>query len=934
MVHLARAAPARGAACPAPRSTGARSSPSSATASTYLLRLVTFVEGEPLIDARHLAAAGPVRARRASPGRSRVRSRTSSTPAADRAMQWDPRHVGAVVEALAPHVEDPRRRALVTGVGESAAAGDRAARSRTCRRQIVHCDVTDWNVIGRRDARRTADAVRRDRLRRRHAHAARLRARGRRLDRLRPRPRRADLRRGRDRARLRRGVPARGRRARGAPAPDRGARCDRRRRHRAAGGARAAQRLRPARAGGRLGDLRGGGAGAGRARRRRPSGWPAGGALRGRRRACPSGRLAASRASSAGAPRRPLADAALDPAARRPARSAPTARRASTPTRELSNAEPETIHLGLDVFAPEGSEVLAPLAGRVERAGERELVLAADGSRAAPRGARPRGRGGRRTSRPARSSGSSRAGGALPPHLHVQVGARRAWQCLPGLATPALARAWLTLCPHPGPLLGLAAPPSGRTARLLARRRAVIPQAQPLYYAAPPEMVRGAAPAPLRRARARLSRLRQQRRGRRPQPSARDRGRDPPAAPAQHELALPLREHDALRRAPRRAAARRRSSGSSSSRPDPRPTISRCASRAPRRARSDVLCVRDAYHGWTTATYEVSTSSVDNPLGAQSQPPEACIRCSRPTPTAAPTARTTPRPGARYADSVREAIAALAARGRAPAAFICEALYGNAGGIVLPDGYLEAAYAHVRAAGGVCIADEVQVGYGRLGAHFWGFEQQGVVPDIVTIAKATGNGHPVAAVITTERDRRSLQGQGGFFASVGGGPVSCEIGARRARRDRARRGCRRTPCASAGRCARACEELVGAARDRRRRTRHGPLPRTRPRARPRDEGAGARGGLRDLRAPARARRDRAADRRRRERAQAQAAARFRGSATPTGCSRRSTTCSRAAGRNAFGLTDCGRACTGLGRALRAVATGGGARARPSLASGA
>ncbi len=125
---------------------------------------------------------------------------------------------------------------------------------------------------------------------------------------------------------------------------------------------------------------------------------------------------------------------------------------------------------------------------------------------------------------------------------------------------------------------------------------------------------------------------------------------------------------------------------------------------------------------------------------------------------------------------MRDAISALAERGRAPAAFICEALYGNAGGIVLPDGYLQAAYGHVRAAGGVCIADEVQVGYGRLGAHFWGFEQQGVVPDIVTIAKATGNGHPVAAVITTAAIADALQGQGGFFASVGGGPVSCEIG--------------------------------------------------------------------------------------------------------------------------------------------------------------
>ncbi len=191
--------------------------------------------------------------------------------------------------------------------------------------------------------------------------------------------------------------------------------------------------------------------------------------------------------------------------------------------------------------------------------------------------------------------------------------------------------------------------------------------------------------------------------------------------------------------------------------------------------RPDVLCIRDAYHGWTTATYEVSTSSVDNPLGAQSQPDHVHPVLS-PDTYRGPIGAGEAAAGARYAESVRAEIEALAARGRAPAAFICEALYGNAGGIVLPDGYLEAAYAHVRAAGGVCIADEVQVGYGRLGAHFWGFEQQGVVPDIVTIAKATGNGHPVAAVITTAAIADALQGQGGFFASVGGGPVSCEIG--------------------------------------------------------------------------------------------------------------------------------------------------------------
>jgi 4-aminobutyrate aminotransferase-like enzyme len=191
--------------------------------------------------------------------------------------------------------------------------------------------------------------------------------------------------------------------------------------------------------------------------------------------------------------------------------------------------------------------------------------------------------------------------------------------------------------------------------------------------------------------------------------------------------------------------------------------------------RADVVCIRDAYHGWTTATYEVSTSSVDNPLGAQSHPGYVHPVLS-PDTYRGPIGAGEPDAGPRYAESVRAAIAEMGARGQAPAAFICEALYGNAGGIVLPDGYLEAAYAHVRAAGGICIADEVQVGYGRLGAHFWGFEQQGVVPDIVTIAKATGNGHPVAAVITTPEVAAALEGQGGFFASVGGGPVSCEIG--------------------------------------------------------------------------------------------------------------------------------------------------------------
>ena len=110
------------------------------------------------------------------------------------------------------------------------------------------------------------------------------------------------------------------------------------------------------------------------------------------------------------------------------------------------------------------------------------------------------------------------------------------------------------------------------------------------------------------------------------------------------------------------------------------------------------------------------------------------------------------------------------------AAFICEPVLGNAGGVLAPPGYLEHAFRYVRDAGGVCIADEVQVGYGRLGEWFWAFQQQGVVPDIVTIAKATGNGHPVGAVITTEPIAAAFHRNAGFFSSVGGSPLSCEIG--------------------------------------------------------------------------------------------------------------------------------------------------------------
>ncbi|MBM3113843.1 aminotransferase [Pseudomonas sp. P66] len=187
----------------------------------------------------------------------------------------------------------------------------------------------------------------------------------------------------------------------------------------------------------------------------------------------------------------------------------------------------------------------------------------------------------------------------------------------------------------------------------------------------------------------------------------------------------------------------------------------------------DMLSVLEAYHGWSVATDAISTSIADNPLALSTRPEWV-------HPVIAPnTYRGAYRGEDSSADYLRDVDAkleAVAAAQRQLAGFICEPVYGNAGGISLPAGYLEQAYAKVRAAGGVCIADEVQVGYGRLGEYFWGFEQQGVVPDIITMAKGMGNGQPLGVVITRREIAEALEAQGYFFSSAGGSPVSCRIG--------------------------------------------------------------------------------------------------------------------------------------------------------------
>ncbi|KXZ61272.1 2,2-dialkylglycine decarboxylase [Microbacterium laevaniformans] len=189
--------------------------------------------------------------------------------------------------------------------------------------------------------------------------------------------------------------------------------------------------------------------------------------------------------------------------------------------------------------------------------------------------------------------------------------------------------------------------------------------------------------------------------------------------------------------------------------------------------RRDVIAVRESYHGWTSAADAVSTSAFDNPHAADSRPDWVHLVDA---PNAYRGRHRGPDAGAAYAREVADLARSLADEGRPAGAFICEPVLGNAGGVIPPAGYLTAVADAVRAHGGLVIADEVQVGYGRLGSSFWGSTMQGLVPDIVSVAKAAGNAYPLGAVITRREIVDALAREGTFFSSAGGTPASAVAG--------------------------------------------------------------------------------------------------------------------------------------------------------------
>ena len=190
--------------------------------------------------------------------------------------------------------------------------------------------------------------------------------------------------------------------------------------------------------------------------------------------------------------------------------------------------------------------------------------------------------------------------------------------------------------------------------------------------------------------------------------------------------------------------------------------------------REDVIVLEHAYHGHTSTLIDISPHKFDGPGGTG----------RKPWVHVAPIAdeyRGLYRRGeadlaAKYASHVDEILDECKRQGKPVAAYIAETLPSVAGQIVFPPDYLAEVYKHVRAAGGVCIADEVQVGFGRLGSHFWGFESQGVMPDIVVLGKPIGNAFPLAAVVTTPEIAASFANGMEFFSTFGGNPVACAAG--------------------------------------------------------------------------------------------------------------------------------------------------------------
>ncbi|XP_033871097.1 ethanolamine-phosphate phospho-lyase-like isoform X1 [Acipenser ruthenus] len=191
----------------------------------------------------------------------------------------------------------------------------------------------------------------------------------------------------------------------------------------------------------------------------------------------------------------------------------------------------------------------------------------------------------------------------------------------------------------------------------------------------------------------------------------------------------------------------------------------------------DIITLNHAYHGHVSSLIDISPYKFLQ-LGKSAKKDFVHV-ASSPDTYRGQFREDHPDPATAYADEVKDILQEIHKKGRKIAAFIAESLQSCGGQIIPPAGYFQKVAQHVRKAGGVFIADEVQVGFGRVGKHFWAFQLQGedFTPDIVTMGKPIGNGHPLSCVVTTKEIAESFMSSGmEYFNTFGGNPVSCAIG--------------------------------------------------------------------------------------------------------------------------------------------------------------
>ncbi len=436
----------------------------------------------------------------------------------------------------------------------------------------------------------------------------------------------------------------------------------------------------------------------------------------------------------------------------------------------LSPAAPRTVSIGVELFLDAGTALAAPFSGEASVDGD-AVVLASDGAEMRIEGVALTGVGFIESGDPLGTSSE-----------RLRVTAVRTAGLTPPTRIRASERAqWAEVCPDPLPWIGLDAPapdpgvPSSTAvpaSALLERREAAFARVHERYFANPPRIERGWRHYLLDEdGRSYLDIVNNV--------TAVGHGhpRIAEAAAAQwRRLNTNSRFHygELVRYSERLASLA----------PDGLDTVFLVNSgteavdlaiRLVRAAtgRATVIGLREAYHGWSMASDAVSSSLNDNPHALSSRPDWVRL-ADVPNPVRG--THRGPDSGPAYVADFEKLVEQLVAESTPPAGLIGEAVFGNGGGVLLPDGYLTGVYAAVRAAGGLCIADEVQVGFGRLGHHFWAFEQQGAVPDVITIAKSIGNGQPLGAVITTRAIAEAFAAEGSFFSSAGGSPVSCVVG--------------------------------------------------------------------------------------------------------------------------------------------------------------